>query len=157
MTGQVLARIFEFSYLALGRNLEGLTHEESLSAPEPGGNSLNWVLGHLLVYRNNVMKLLGQPPAWDSPKAARYARGSAPLGPDDDPAPLETLRAALDESQGRLVAALRACPEEDLLAPMEGGGEPLAQRLAVLGFHEGYHGGQIALLRRLLGRTGAIP
>jgi uncharacterized damage-inducible protein DinB len=36
-------------------------------------------------------------------------------------------------------------------------GNPLAQRLILLGFHEGYHGGQIGLLRRLLGHTGAIP
>ena len=106
MTGQVLVKIFESSHRSLGRNLEGITHEESLIAPEPGGNSLNWVLGHLLFHRNLVMKLLGQPPAWDSPQATRYARGSAPLGPDDDPASLESLRAVLDESQGRIVAEL---------------------------------------------------
>jgi len=155
MNGEAIAKIFEFSQMSLSRNLEGITHEESLWAPEPGGNAVNWVLGHILYHRNVVMSLLGQPPVWDPEKAARYARGSAPLGPDDHPQPLESIRAEMDRSQAPLVAALRAATEEQLAAPMENGA-PLSQRLTLLGFHEGYHGGQIGLLRRLLGHAGAI-
>jgi hypothetical protein len=157
MESQVLAKIFESSHNSLSRNLAGLTHEESLRAPEPAGNSLNWVLGHLLYHRNVALDLLHQPPVWDSEKAARYARGSAPLGPDDDPESFETMIAVLDRSQALLLAALRASTPEDLAAVPAEGGNPLAQRLAQLGFHEGYHGGQIALLRRLLGHPGGIP
>jgi uncharacterized damage-inducible protein DinB len=156
MDGQAIAKIFEFSHMTLTRNLEGITQEESLRAPEPGGNSLNWVLGHLLYHRNVVMKLLNQPPVWDPEKAARYARGSAPVGPGDNPEPLESIRAELDRSQAPLVAALRACTAEELAAPGEKG-DPLIQRLTLLGFHEGYHGGQISMLRRVLGHAGAIP
>jgi uncharacterized damage-inducible protein DinB len=155
MDGQSLAKIFEFSHMTLTRNLEGITHEESLRAPDGGGNSLNWVLGHLLYHRNVVMQLLGKPPVWDPEKAARYARGSAPLGPDDDPQPLESIRAELDRSQAPLVEALGALTEEQLAAPLENG-KTLAERLTLLGFHEGYHGGQISLLRRVLGHEGAI-
>jgi uncharacterized damage-inducible protein DinB len=155
MDGSSLAKIFEFSHMSLTRNLEGITHEESLQAPEPGGNSLNWVLGHMLYHRNVVMKLLNQPPVWDPEKAARYARGSAPLGPDDNPERLESIRAELDRSQAPLVAALEACTAEELAASVDNGNS-LAHRLIQLGFHEGYHGGQISLLRRLLGHTGAI-
>jgi uncharacterized damage-inducible protein DinB len=157
MDGQALAKVFEFSHLTLTRNLDGLTHEESLRAPEPGGNSLHWVLGHMLFYRNTILKLLNLPPAWDPEKAARYARGSTPLGPDDHPAPLEEIRAALDQSQPILLAALRVCSAEELAASPPAGGDPLVQRLAVLGIHEGYHGGQVSLLRRLLGHQGGIP
>ncbi|HEX4499254.1 MAG TPA: DinB family protein [Thermoanaerobaculia bacterium] len=155
MNRPALVAMFQFSHGALGRNLEGITHEESLRAPESGGNSLNWVLGHLLYYRNRILSLLGAPPAWDSPQAARYARGSAPLGPDDDPVPLETLRAGFDRSQELLLAALAAISEEELAAVNERG-EPVIQRLALLGMHEAYHGGQIGLLRRLTGHSGAI-
>jgi len=155
MDGQLLSKIFEASHMSLTRNLEGITHEESLRAPEPGGNSLNWVLGHLLYHRNVVMKLLNRPPVWDPEKAARYARGSAPLGPDDHPQPLESIRAELDRSQAPLLEALRACTDEELAAPLENG-NPRAQGLLQLGFHEGYHGGQISMLRRFLGYAGAI-
>jgi hypothetical protein len=113
------------------------------------------VLGHLLYHRNVVMKLLSQPPVWDPEKAARYARGTAPLGPGDDPQPLESIRTELDRSQAPLVAALRACTEEQLAAHGEKE-DPLIQRLLQLGFHEGYHGGQISMLRRFLGHEGAI-
>jgi DinB family protein len=156
MDGQAIAKIFEFSQMALTRNLEGITHEESLQAPEPGGNALNWVLGHILYHRNLVMTLLGQPPVWAPDKATRYARGSAPLGPDDHPQPFEAMRAELDRSQKPLVEALKAATEDQLAAPVEKNGKPLSERLTLLGFHEGYHGGQIGLLRRLLGHPGAI-
>ncbi|HTG31307.1 MAG TPA: DinB family protein [Thermoanaerobaculia bacterium] len=155
MDGQVIAKIFEASYMSLMLNLEGISHEESLRAPEPGGNSLNWVLGHMLYHRNVAMKLLNRPPVWDPEKAARYARGSAPLGPDDNPVPLESIRAELDRSQAPLVAAVGAFTEEELAAPGEKG-DSLALRLLQLGFHEGYHGGQISMLRRFLGHAGAI-
>ena len=99
MDAPTLIAMLEFSHGILTRNLAGITHEESLRSPEPGGNSLNWVLGHLLFYRNKMLGLLGVPPAWDSSLALRYARGSAPLGPDDDPEPFDALRAGLDRSQ----------------------------------------------------------
>ena len=86
---------------------------------------------------------------------ARYARGSAPLGPDEEPVPFEKLRAELDRSQDLLVAALKACSAEDLAAPAENG-DPLANRLGIYGYHEGYHSGQIGLLRRFVGHSGAI-
>ena len=155
MDAPTLIAMLEFSHGILTRNLAGITHGESLRAPDSGGNSLNWVLGHLLFYRNQMSSLLGAPPAWDSSLAGRYARGSAPLGPDDDPEPFEALRAGLERSQELLVAALRDASAETL-ATADERGEPVAQRLALLAFHEGYHGGQIGLLRRLLGHAGAI-
>jgi uncharacterized damage-inducible protein DinB len=155
MDAPTLIAMLEFSHGVLTRNLEGITAEESLRAPDSGGNSLNWVLGHLLFYRNQMSSLLGEPPAWDSSLAGRYARGSAPLGPDDDPEPFDSLRAGLDRSQELLLAVLRGAAAETLATTNERG-EPVAQRLALLALHEGYHGGQIGLLRRLLGHEGAI-
>jgi uncharacterized damage-inducible protein DinB len=155
MDAQALVKIFEMSHMALTRNLDGITPEESLHAPEPGGNSLNWVLGHILWSRSNVFKLLDLPPLWEPEKTARYARGSAPVGPDDPPAPLEEIRAVLERSQEPLMKALRSLSAGQLAAVDEKG-QSLAQRLAMLGFHEGYHGGQAGLLRRLLGHDGAI-
>jgi len=155
MDAQALVKIFEMSHMALARNLEGITHEESLHVPEPAGNSLNWVLGHILWSRSNVFKLLDLPPFWEPEKIARYARGSAPIGPDDHPEPLEEIRAALEKTQEPLMEALRSLSAEQLAATNEKG-QSLAEGVAMLGFHEGYHGGQAGLLRRLLGHEGAI-
>jgi uncharacterized damage-inducible protein DinB len=155
MDGQALAKIFELSHMALTRNLDGITPEESLHEPEPGGNSLNWVLGHLVWGRNQIFKLLGKPAVWEPEKIARYARGSDPVGPEDHPVPLEEIRATFDKTQEPLLEALKSCSAEQLAVTNEKG-QTLAQQLAVLGYHEGYHGGQIGLLRRLLGHEGAI-
>ena len=38
-------------------NTHGLTHEESLVEPRPGGNRLNWVLGHLLSVYDGFLPL----------------------------------------------------------------------------------------------------
>ena len=51
MTGSDLAKMYEFSYGAVNRNVEGVTEEESLVKPQLAGNCLNWVLGHIVVYR----------------------------------------------------------------------------------------------------------
>jgi uncharacterized damage-inducible protein DinB len=156
MDAQALVKIFEMSHMALTRNLDGITPEESLQAPDPGGNSLNWVLGHILWGRSNLFKMLDLPPLWEPEKIARYARGSAPIGEGDPAAePFEEIRAVFERSQEPLMEALRSLPAERLAAVDEKG-QSLAQRLAMLAFHEGYHGGQAGLLRRLLGREGAI-
>jgi hypothetical protein len=31
-------------------NVEGISHEESLIQPQPAGNCLNWVIGHLVLH-----------------------------------------------------------------------------------------------------------
>ena len=41
------------------RNVEGLTHEDSLKQPREGGNCLNWNLGHLVRARLAMLQVLG--------------------------------------------------------------------------------------------------
>lgn len=43
-------------------NTEGITHGESLVQSIAGGNSMNWVVGHLLCVYNNVLPTLAQTP-----------------------------------------------------------------------------------------------
>ena len=63
-------------------NVKDLTHEESLIQPHPGGNCLNWVVGHLVCIYGEILPLLGQEPVMKE-ALKRYARGSAPI---EDPA-----------------------------------------------------------------------
>lgn len=41
MTGKDLAGMYEFSFMALNRNLNDLKHEDSIHIPERGGNCIN--------------------------------------------------------------------------------------------------------------------
>ena len=161
MTGKDLARMYEFSYAALNRNLQDLNHEDTVVLPEGGGNCLNWVLGHVVSARSAVLMLAGATTAPTGDGMAVYRRGSHPEGTDGF-ADLAKLRAVFDETQKHLIPALAALSEEALNSsvPEEHRRPPLTgsigEALIRLHYHEGYHNGQIGLLRRLAGKEGAI-
>ena len=48
VSAEVLRFLFDFDQRALGLNTAGVTHAESLVPAHPGGNPMNWVLGHIL-------------------------------------------------------------------------------------------------------------
>ena len=162
MTGNELAKMYEFSYGAIERNLNDVTHDESLVQPPGAGNCLNWVLGHIVVARNTVLTLVGNAPVVGDDVAAHYRRGSDPLRSGDHAADLATLRALLSDTQQRLLPALAALSDDALASPVpEQLRRPpltgsVADALIRLHYHEGYHNGQMGLLRRLAGKEGAI-
>ena len=153
-----LNMLFGINYSVLKKNLDGVTHEESLIQPEGGGNCLNWVLGHIVATRDNVMELLNQEPVWSKEIAGIYQRGSAPLGDGSHAQPLEKIVSDLDRSQDRLFAGLATVSEPELSAPSPDRSiaETVGEMLFVLQFHEAYHAGQAGLLRRIAGHEGAI-
>jgi hypothetical protein len=155
MDAQPIIHLLDFSNRSLGMNLEGVTHEESLIHPEPGGNCINWVLGHIVVHRDKMLGMLGQPTLLDDATKARYDRGSPPvLAEDDGVRTLEALKDALEQSYDRVRSVLSAADEEALAAPS--GKSTLGDSLVFLLGHEWYHGGQVGLLRRVTGHAGAI-
>lgn len=162
MTGSDLISLYEFSYGALNRNLDGVTNEESLLTPQPAGNCINWVLGHVVSARNLILTLAGGTPVQIGDAAARYRRGSAPIHDGDNVLDLGTLRGLLADSQQQLIPALAVISEETLALPVpEAMRRPpltgsVGEALARMVFHESYHNGQIGLLRRLAGKQGAI-
>ncbi len=163
MTGNDLASMYEFSYLAINRNLNELNHEDTVFIPEPSGNCINWVLGHIVSARGMVLLLTdaGQP-ILTQEESASYQRGSAAMKPGDQAMQLAQLKSAFEDSQKKLVPALQSLSQEALAAPVpEKYKRPpltgsVGDALVRLCYHEGYHNGQIGLLRRLAGKEGAI-
>jgi uncharacterized damage-inducible protein DinB len=163
MTGSDLVTMYEFSYLAMNRNLADLTHADSVFLPESGGNCINWVLGHIISARGMMLLVTGAgTPIFSEAEAALFARGSAALKAGDEGVHLDRLKAALEESQKKLIPALQGMGDDVLAAdvpekfkrpPLTGS---LGGALARLCYHEGYHNGQIGILRRLAGREAAI-
>lgn len=154
MDSRTLAMLFEAAHSHLHLNVEGITHSDSLFYPLPGGNCLNWVLGHIVWSRNKVLSLLGEAPVWNEKAASCYQGGSKPFADASEAQPLEEILAAFDGSQKTILAALERMTEAGLAALHAK--ETVGQRLAFLQFHETYHIGQLGLLRRLLGKPGAI-
>ncbi len=150
----VLKMLFGYNYEVLKTNLEGLTHEESLVQPQPAGNCLNWVLGHIVATRDAALEMLRQERVWNNDVATRYRRGSAPISDGSNAEPLEKIVADLHRSQDRLVIGLADVTDQNL--DQAAGDQTLGQRLFLLQFHEAYHAGQTGLLRRIAGHEGAI-
>lgn len=154
MTGEALAYQFTMTGRALGLNLEGVTHEESLVRPTAGGNSINWVVGHIVASRPPILDLISATPVRLDEAYRNYARGSTGNVPPANVLPLPRMLDDLAATTEALRARLLAMPEGDFRAPSRNA--TLGERLAFLAFHENYHVGQVGLLRRLTGKPGAI-
>jgi len=154
MDGESLAMLFGVNYHVLKVNTNDLTHEDSLLQPSPGGNCLNWVLGHIIALRNRILQLVGEEPIWNDAQTAAYKRGSPPVTDATRARRFEEMLADLDRSQALLMEGLaRLSPEALSASDAEG---TLGEKLAMLQFHEAYHAGQVGFLRRLAGKKGAI-
>jgi len=76
-TQKAIAQHFQLMYQTAALNLDGLTPEQSLAQPSPGGNCANWILGHLMNVHNGVMSLIGEKPVWESGQLERA--GTEPI------------------------------------------------------------------------------
>jgi len=154
---QTLAKAFARNLWIIEAQTAGLTHQDSL-VQVPGMNCLNWVLGHLADYRDQVLAMLGEAPALGE-EGARYQRESDPVtGDGPGVVPLERLLAVLKEGQVRISAALSALSDEALGAEemVNDRRLTLEDRLHFAYFHDTYHTGQTELLRAVAGKTDKV-
>ena len=64
MNKEMIMGLYETNHWVLTRQADGLTHEDSLLQLSFRGNCFNWVVGHVLVSRENVLKMLGIEGTW---------------------------------------------------------------------------------------------
>lgn len=156
-TQQILKQQFELFYGTARRNLDDMTHEQSLAVPTGGGNSANWILGHLITVQNAVLELLGLEAVWADRSLERVT-------PDPETLPeggldWNEMKSRLFDSEQRCLAGLEAASDARLGESVEspfGGLIPLAEMFGLLAFHQSYHVGQLGLSRRIAGLPGAI-
>ena len=161
MNTKAIMTLFGFTHGVFRQNTAEVTHEESLRQPQPGGNCINWVGGHLAATRQGMLQMLGHAPTWTEDEMAFYRRGSSPVTTGVGAMRWERIAEDFDATQPLLMAGLAKLSPEDLAAPLPADRNPfkldsLAEQMAVFNFHESYHVGQLGLLRRLVGKAGAI-
>lgn len=158
---EVFRRNARTTHKVVRLNVDGLTQEESLIQPRPGGNCLNWVVGHLLCIYQRVLPMLEQKPVMEAGALKRYDRGSPPIKDAGEAMEFLELMTAWDETAERIDAGLAGLTPEvlDAPAPFSPSGDPnetVRSLLALVSFHQAYHAGQTGLLRRIAGKDGAI-
>jgi len=63
---------------------DGFSQPDSLIQLPFRGNCMNWLVGHLVTNRYNVLKLLGAELPAGAERLARYARESEPIQADSE-------------------------------------------------------------------------
>lgn len=147
-----LHQMFTMTDAWLRRNVEGLTAEQAMARPTEG-NSIAWIVGHVVYWRQAILKMAGGEPVWADGEAEGF-KGTSRTNPVSVDKSWDALLAAYQDTHARLVARLNGdlALASRALAP----GSELWGTLAKLHCHEAYHVGQIGLARRALGLPGAI-
>jgi len=150
VTGQVLKM-----------NAAEMSQADSLVQPDPGGNCFNWVIGHLACVYNNVLLMLGQEQVVPAERLKRYDRGSKPITNASEALELSELLNICEKALERIDVGLATLTPERLdekapVSPTNNPNETVRSLLAIVGFHQAYHAGQLGVLRRIAGKPGAI-
>jgi hypothetical protein len=147
--------IFKLNTGLMRRTLDGVAADQLWQRPTSTTNPLLWIAGHIVQTRAMMLGLVGD--SFDTGWNDLFARGAALRDTSHYPS-----LAAIDEVHRQIVDRLKtrfaALTEADLAAPARGrelpGAKTLGDQLAFLAFHESYHIGQLAYVRKALGFSG---
>ncbi|HET6975936.1 MAG TPA: DinB family protein [Pyrinomonadaceae bacterium] len=126
--------------------------EDWFRQPGDDSNHLLWLLGHVVVHRGMVLKMVGAE--WSAPWASLFSRGVERVDAAQYPS-IEEMREAWSQISEQLKSTLNASPAEVLEKPAPEGSPSFDKKMsgmvAFLAFHDTYHTGQISFLRKWLG------
>jgi len=141
------------------KQVGGLRHVDSLIQPQPGGNCLNWLMGHLVGNLQIILDVLDAPRLSGVPDYKRYGYGSAPVtGDAPDVVPLETLVAHYGLLSNAICTRLELMSEAQFEEEIEHFMGKVTRGWAAFFFffHNTYHLGQLEQLRNLAGKTEKV-
>ncbi len=146
--------IYGFGSRLLADSVNGLSEDEWFAQPGGTTNHMMFVIGHVVAVRGMVLRMLGQE--WSASWEGLFGRGAALVERGQYPSVAE-MSAALKDVSVRLSDALKSAPAE-VLAREPRPGVPNFDGtnggvVAFLAFHDAYHVGQAAMLRRWLGHS----
>lgn len=135
------------------KETDGLTHADSVLQLSFESNCMNWVLGHMAVYRDALLGCICHQPCLSAAERDLYIQGAAPITGESAAVPLERLVSVLVDSFEALIVWLQR-KQEDMLEETSDGlelsfGATVAENFSILCWHDSYHAGQLAVLREL--------
>ncbi|MHC5027224.1 MAG: DinB family protein [Planctomycetota bacterium] len=150
-----------FSHMITKAYVSDITDEEMLVRAIPGSNHLAWQLGHLIASERSLMSAVGGDMP-DLPEGFAEKHGKENID-SDDPADFlskDEYLALMDQMHAAAVKAIESVDEAGLDAPspenLRGHFPTVGSVLFMAGGHELMHSGQIAAIRRKLGKPVVI-
>ncbi|HLA79851.1 MAG TPA: DinB family protein [Vicinamibacteria bacterium] len=152
-----VAQVFGASTALFEKALAGLDREALLRRPGTETNPILWIAGHLASSRYGLATALGRQR--DVPWGTLFFKGAA-VGDLSALPEVGSIQEGWREISALLAARLEELTEAELAAPFPRS-FPIPDRslrgaITFLAFHEGYHLGQMALLRKWLGLPGLV-
>jgi hypothetical protein len=148
--------------LILGRNqdfimktTEGLSQAESVLQLPGESNCMNWILGHVAVYRDVMLTGILQPEHMSADDVKLYAYDSKPITAKSNSVRLDRLVKLLAQGYETLTQWLQSNPEGLLALPPQtidldtSYGSTAAEKFAFLCWHESNHVGELHALREV--------
>jgi uncharacterized damage-inducible protein DinB len=159
ITNEQLTEAFERNVRVIQMQAKGLSHSDSLLQMPFRANCMNWVVGHILVNRDSILKSLGEQPLLNDQENETYSSESQPLIEEGAGViPLEKMMDTLQLGQEKIAACLAELHPEEFSRDIRVGNRmrTLGERLFFLYFHETYHVGQTEFLRQLAGKDDKV-
>lgn len=159
ITADKLLEGFGLNLRLILRQTDGLSHADSLIQTPFNVNCLNWVLGHIAVNRDNLLRLMGGNLVLSASAYHRYESGSEPVKQDGKGVVhLDQLLGILNEGQTRISAAVEKLTASDLENEIQVGDANMTviNRMFGFYFHDTYHTGQTEILRQVAGMNDRI-
>ncbi len=155
-----LTYMYRLDGRALKALVEDVTEEESLVQGKDGLNHIRWLTGHLVFESNFVLTMLGCPPVELPESYQKLFDAGSELRADPSVYPsMAQLRTQLYEVSERVAEAVSKASDTalDEKLPKEIGFDAVrGQAVTFMAMHTFYHCGQIAVMRRVLGRQRAF-
>jgi hypothetical protein len=158
MKDEILAGLAASNF-TLERNLEGITHKESLHQPGGEANCINWIAGHIVATRDQILSDFGVKKFFTDEESKPYGQGSFRIIGEENCILFSRIKEGLAQTYlaycdfiGKQDDSFFKSPLSDNSFPFHVPEINLGKMLTVLLYHEGYHSGQLGLARRILGK-----
>lgn len=153
------SKLLSWELEIIKKQTAGLSQEDSLIQPQPGGNCMNWVMGHLALNQTIILEILGVGPPEDLPNLDRYKMDTDPIhGEGEGVLDLQELIETYTLLHKKVIDRLDQMSEEDFedVINFWEGKHRRGFMTFFYFFHNTYHLGQLEFLRNLTGKTEKV-
>lgn len=145
--------MFKFNTDIINKAITDVKAEDWFRTPGDDSNHLLWLLGHVVVHRGMVLKMLGAD--WNTDWSSMFARGAERRVDASEYPSVEEMRDAWSQVSEQLKTTLNDSSAEALGSSSPEGmpsfDKTVSGSVAFFAFHDCYHTGQMSFLRKWLG------
>lgn len=134
---------------------EGLSQKDLMLQPQPGGNCMLWVLGHMVQSMKDIVMAIGATEPVGYEAYERFERTSEPLL-EDEPGLPDLAKIREDFTALSKLAAETLENQADSYFNEPGWNGTKGATILFFSFHMSYHAGQLEYLRNLAGKTEKV-